>query len=90
MTGDTREERRQVLISAIEMFLDHIEEDFDNNPDFDVAALGSVMIAGEIHAGMEGEYTVPSYWCSNENAIWQRGFFELLADYKKVNVREDD
>jgi hypothetical protein len=87
---ETREQRRQILNSAVEQFLDHLEEDFDKNEDFTECALSSVVVAGEIFTTTEGDETVvPSYWCSNENKIWARGFFELLTDYFRINVPVD-
>lgn len=80
---ETREQRERVLTAAVKAFLDHLDEDFgDDDPQ-----LGAVVIAGEITIETDGDETatIPSYWASNENGIWQRGFFELLAEYKSLN-----
>jgi hypothetical protein len=79
-----RDNRRAILSSAIDQFLDHLEQDF--GPDDE---LGAVVIAGELWLAEE-DSTIPTYWSSNENAIWQRGFFEVLADYRKVPPTHDD
>jgi hypothetical protein len=87
---ETREQRKQIINSIVEQFLDHLEEDFDINEDFTDCALSSVVICAEIFTTIEGKETVvPSYYSSNENAIWVRGFFELLTDYLRLPARVD-
>lgn len=86
MEAETREERRRVLIAAVEAFLDHLDEDFSGE-----LLLGGVVVAAEIQ--VQGiEITMPSYWSSNENPIWQRGFFEVLNDFRRIDRldAEDD
>jgi hypothetical protein len=80
---ESRETRRSLLHSATEQFLDHLEESEAVGAD---AQLGAVTIAAEIDGTLEGEPTTfPTFWCSNENRIWQRGFFEILADYLRID-----
>lgn len=88
--SESREARKQILTSAVEQFLDHLDEVFNREEDF----LGAVVIAGEMNSTYEDDEgereptSVPSFWCSNENAIWQRGFFECLVDYKRLDAQD--
>lgn len=86
---ETREQRRQILMSAVEQFLDHLEDDFDNDHEWgNDGELGSVVICGELSItrwDSDKPSSVPTFWCSNENGIWQRGFFETLCDYKTIH-----
>lgn len=68
--------RKTIIMSSIEAFLDHLEDDFEEDSE-----LGSIVICGEIY--QEGS-TIPTYYSSNENGIWRRGFFECLADYLRI------
>lgn len=79
---ETRAERKQVLLAAVEQFLDHLEGDFDAEDE-----LGAVVVCGELHR-IEDDATIPTYWSSNENGIWRRGFFEVLADYHRLGSVE--
>lgn len=88
---ETREQRKQIIMSAVEQFLDHLEEDFDEDSDYGEIEIGGVVICAEIATtvtedGEETGTTIPTYYCTNENAIWQRGFFEILSDYKRLKV----
>jgi hypothetical protein len=81
----SREETRKILAVAVERLLDHLEDDFSEDDE-----VGAVVIAVELLQEEEGS-TIPIYWASNENPIWQRGFFEILSDYKRLPaVSEDD
>jgi hypothetical protein len=87
--AESRESRRAILSTYVNGFLDHLEEDFPG----DDVEMGSVVIAAEVT--VDGETMVPTYYSSNENGIWRRGFFELLADYHRLSptglaAEEDD
>lgn len=82
---ETRDERKQVVLAAVEGLLDHLEEDFDED-----AEIGSVIICAELRQlDEDGESTIPTFFSLNENPIWRRGMFEILADYHRVNVGGD-
>lgn len=88
---ETRDQRKAIINSAVKQFLDHLEEDFDEDDSYGDIELGSVVIAAEITMTKDSEgITIPTYYCSNENGIWQRGFFEILTDYKKIDARPSD
>lgn len=88
---ESREQRRQVINSAVEQFLDHLEEDFDANTRFGECSLGSVVIVGELYLHVESKpHVIPTYFSSNENGIWIRGMFELLTDYKRISFEDVD
>lgn len=83
---ESRDERRQVILAAVEGFLDHLEDDFAEDSE-----IGSVVVAAELRVfDEEGSSTIPTYFSLNENGIWRRGFFELLADYHRINVPSSD
>lgn len=94
MSQETREQRRTILKSSIEQFLDHLEDDFDNDSSWgNDAQLGSIVICAELSVtriGTDDSTSIPTYWSSNENPIWQRGFFEILCDYKTININSDE
>ena len=85
--NETREMRKVLLGSAVDQFLDHLEDELDGEGE-----LGAIVIAVELHSeDDEGcETAFPTYWCSNESAIWQRGFFECLADYGRLMPKRAD
>jgi hypothetical protein len=84
--ADSRETRKQILMSAVEQFLDHLDEEFDGEEDF----IGPVVIAAEMESTIDegAPVSMPTYWCTNENAIWQRGFFECLVDLKRLSSQD--
>jgi len=81
---ETREQREVLLKSAISQFLDHLDDDWDGEGEF-----GAIVIAVELYQGEDGQDVNPTYWCSNESAIWQRGFFECLVDLKRLDNQAD-
>ena len=82
-----RDERERILLGYIDNFLDHLEEEYGEDDD----KMLNVVIAAEMKYKTEdgNESTTPSYWCSNPNAIWQRGFFEFLVDLKRPGSAGD-
>jgi hypothetical protein len=89
--AESRELRREILHKAVEGFLDHLEEDFDANSEYGNVGLSHVVISAAIYTSIEAEdgdgvdeTTVPTWYSTNEDAIWRRGFFELLADYHRI------
>ena len=80
--AESRDTRRAIILSAVEGYLDHLEDDFSEDSE-----LGSVVICGEVH--VHGS-TIPTYYSSNENGLWRRGMFETLCDYHRIPPLEDD
>jgi hypothetical protein len=77
-----REAWRSILRSAVDSFLEAFDDEF---PSGEKDELGSVVIVAEIHSDYDGEPTsVPFYWSSNESRIFQRGMFETLCDYSRL------
>ena len=78
------ESDRAIFNAGVTQFLEHVRDDFSEGE------IGAIAICAELHLiDDEGEsYTLPMYWCSNENKIYHRGFFELLADYTRINGGE--
>jgi hypothetical protein len=84
---EDRETRRQLLLAAVEGLLDHLDQDWGPGSDMECDFLGAVVISAEVHTVPDANgdsAALPAYWSSNENKIWTRGFFEILADYGRL------
>jgi hypothetical protein len=83
-----RDERERILLGYVNNMLDHLEEEYGDDDD----KMLNVVIAAEMKYKTDDgdEATTPSFWCSNPNAFWQRGFFECLVDLKRFGEGDTD
>jgi hypothetical protein len=70
-----REERKAIINSYIEGFLDSLEEDFDGDAEIGVVAL----IAELSYVDDDVSRTAIPYFCSDERKFVQFGLFTLAA-----------
>lgn len=87
---EARELRRQFLISAVESFLDHLEEDYDQDEDYNDVEIGTYGVVCSINFNdQDGDRREAiTTWISNERRWAQYGFLTQAA--RRVATFEDD
>jgi hypothetical protein len=83
-----REEVRARLLWAVDEFLNMIEAQYVENEEYEECDIISFGIVAEVDwTDEEVSGSSSSYWFSNENRIFQRGFFGDLADSLRIAIR---
>lgn len=83
-----REQRKAIINSYVEAFLDSLEENFDDEED----EIGVVCIVAEMSFfdGDDDRRTALPYFCSDERKFVQYGMMRLAAEQARDSYEGDD